>query len=140
MDGEDHVGAVVLPGEQGLQPGGLHAGLQSGEALLQLGDQALVLKLVAHLAQGHQIVALLPAPVLAVHLVLKVLDALLHLLGLGQIVPEAVGGGLGLEHVQLPLRPLQVQGLGQLLQGRGEVIQLYLVFVKLEHALPTLSH
>ena len=139
MDGQNDVGAVILPGEQGLQPGGLHVGLQGGKALRQLGDEALILKLVAHLAQGHQVVPLGLAPVLAVHLILKVLDALLHLLGLGQVVPEAVGGRLGLEHVQLPLRPLQVQGLGQLFQRRGQIVQLYLIFIELEHFVPTLS-
>ena len=140
VDGEDYVGAVVLPGEQGLQPGGLHVGLQGGKALFQLGDETLVLKLVAHLAQGHQVVPLRPPLVLAVHLVLEVLDALLHLLGLGQVVPEAVCGGLGLEHVQLPLGPLQVQGLGQVLQSGGQIVQLYLIFIKLEHFVPTLSN
>ena len=139
MDGEDYVGAVVLPGEQGLQPGGLHVGLQGGKALFQLGDETLVLKLVAHLAQGHQVVPLRPPLVLAVHLVLEVLDALLHLLGLGQVVPEAVGGGLSLEHIQLPPGPFQVQSLGQLLEGREQIVQLYLVFIKLEHIVPTLS-
>ena len=139
MDGEDHVGPVILPGEQGLQPGGLHAGLQGGEALLQLGDQGLVLELVAHLAQGHQVVPLLLALALAVHLVLKVLNALLYLLGLGQVVPEAVGSGLGLEHVQLPLRRLQVQGLGQVLERGGQVVEFHFVFVELEHIFPTLS-
>ena len=49
-------GVVVLPGQQGGQPGGLHLPLQGGEACLHLGDEGLVLLLIAHLAQGHQIV------------------------------------------------------------------------------------
>ena len=76
---------------------------------------------------------------LLVHLVLKVLDALLHLLGLGQVVPEAVGGRLGLEHVQLSGSPVQIQGGSQLLQGGGQVVQLDFVLVKLEHRGLTLS-
>ena len=138
VDGENHIGAVVLPGEQSLETGLLHLGLQLGEALLQLGDQGLVLKLVAHLAQGHQVVPVLLALVLAVHLVLEGLDTLLHLLGLLQIVPKAVGGGLRLEHVQLPLGALQVQGLAQLLQNGGQVVQPDFIFVKLKHTFLTL--
>ena len=139
MDGENHIGSVVLPGEQRLQPGGLHVGLQGGEALLQFRDKALVLKLVAHLTQGHQVVPLALPPVLAVHLVLKIFDALLDLLCLGQVVPEAVSGGLGLEHVQFPFGSLQIQRLSKFLQRRGQIVQFYLILVKLKHALPTLS-
>ena len=138
VDGENHIGAVVLPGEEGLKPGLLHLGLQLGKALLQLGDQGLVLKLVAHLAQGHQVVPMLLALVLAVHLVLEGLDALLHLLGLLQIVPKSVGGGLRLEHIQLPLGALQVQGLTQLLQNGGQVVQPDFIFIKLKHTFLTL--
>ena len=68
-----------------------------------------------------------------VHLGLEGLDALLHLLGLLQVVPESVGGRLGLEHIQLPLGALQVQGLAQLLQGGSQIIQLDLIFVELKH-------
>ena len=139
MDGQNHVGAVILPGEQRLQPGGLHAALQGCKTLLQLWDQALILEFVAHLAQGHQVIPLLLPPVLSIHLVLEVLDPLLNLLCLGQIIPKAVCGGLSLKHVQFPFRSLQVQRLGQFLQGRGQIVQLYLIFVKLEHFVPTLS-
>ena len=139
VDGQDDVGGVVLPGEQGLEPGLLHLVLQGLEALLQLGQQGLVLKLVAHLAHGHHVVPLALALFLAVHFVLQVLDALLHLLGLGQVIPKAVGGGLGLEHIQLALGALQVQGLAQLLQGGGQVVQLDFILVELEHRVLTLS-
>ena len=46
--------------------------------------------------------------------VLQVLDPLLDLLGLGQVVPKAVGGRLSLEHIQLALGPIQIKGLSQL--------------------------
>ena len=58
------------------------------------------------------------------------------LLGLGQVIPKAVGGGLGLEHIQLALGALQVQGLAQLLQGGGQVVQLDFILVELEHKGP----
>ena len=138
VDGQDDVGAVVLAGEQGLQPGLLHLLFQGGIALFQLGDQRLVLKLVAHLAQGHQVVPVLLALMVLVHLGLEGLDALLHLLGLLQVVPESVGGRLGLEHIQLPLGALQVQGLAQLLQGGGQIVQLDFVLVELKHRVLTL--
>ena len=133
VDGQDDIGAVVLAGEQRLKARLLHVPLQLGKALLQLRHQRLVLKLISHLAQSHQIVPLLAALVLLVHLVLEVLDALLHLLCLLQVVPEAIGGRLRLEHIQLPLRPLQIQGPAQLLQGGSQIIQLDLIFVELKH-------
>ena len=139
MDGENDVGAVILAGEQGLEPGLLHVFLQVGVALFQLGDQGFVLKLVAHLAQSHQIVPLLLALALTVYLGLQDFDTLLHLLGLGQVVPKAVGGGLGLKHIQFPFRALQVQGAAQLLQGGGQVVQLDFVLVELKHRVLTLS-
>ena len=42
MNGQDHVGAVVLAGEQRLQTGRLHIGLQMGEAILELRDLSLI--------------------------------------------------------------------------------------------------
>ena len=133
LEGDDGGGVVVLPGQQGGQPGGLHLPLQSGEARLHLGDEGLVLLLVAHLAQGHQIVPGGQTPGLGVHLALQAADALLDLLGLVHVVPEAVGGGLGVKLVQLPLRALQIQGAAQLVQVGLQVVQLYPVFVKLKH-------
>ena len=59
-------------------------------------------------------------------------------MGLLQIVPKAVGGGLRLEHIQLPLSALQVQGLTQLLQNGGQVVQPDFIFVKLKHTFLTL--
>ena len=76
---------------------------------------------------------MLLALVLAVHLVLEGLDTLLHLLGLLQVVPEAVGGALRLQHLRLPLGGLQAQGLLQLVQFWLEIVEFYLVFVKLKH-------
>ena len=124
---------TLLTGEQSLQSGRLHILLQLGKALLQLGNKGFVLKLVAHLAQGHQVIPLSFAFGLLFHLVLQILDALLHLLGLGKIIPESVGRRLGLQHIQLPLGALQVQSLCQRFQSGQQIIQLYFILVKLEH-------
>ena len=67
---------------------------------------------------------------------MQLLNALLHLLCLVQIVPEPVGGALCLQHVQLPLGRLQSQRLAQILQIGQEIVQLYLVFIKLQHGAP----
>ena len=133
VDGQDDVGAVVLAGQQGLEARLLHVPLQLGKALLQLRHQGLVLKLISHLAQSHQVVPLLTALVLLIHLVLEGLDALLYLLCFFQIIPKSIGSRLRLEHIQLPFRPLQIQGLAQLLQGGSQIIQLDLIFVELKH-------
>ena len=136
VDGQNDIAVVILPGQQGLKPGLLHVGLQGNKTLLQLWQEGFVLELVAHLAQGHQVVPLGLAAAVLFHLVLQIFDALLDLLGLCQVVPEAVGGGLRLEHIQLPFRALQVQGLSQLFQSGGQVVELHFVFVELEHKRP----
>ena len=133
VDGQHHVVVVVLAGKQGGQTGFLHVGGELVEALLQLGDQGLVLLLVAHLAEGQQVLPLAQALLLAVHLVVELLDALLNLLGLLQIVPKAVRGTLRLQHFQLPLRGFQTKGLTQFVQLGLQVIEFYLVLIKLKH-------
>ena len=133
VDGQDGVGVVILPGEQGGEAGLLNVGLQLGKALLQLGQEGVVLLLIAHLAQGHQVGPLIPAALLALQLALELGDALLDLLGLLQVVPEAVGGALRLEHLYLTGGGLQPQGLVQIVQVGHDVIQFYLIFVKLKH-------
>ena len=131
MEGEDGVGVVVLSGKEGGQLGLFNAGLQLGKALLHLGHQALVLHLVAQLAQGHQILPLGLAFFLSLDLVPQVLYPLLYLLGLLQVVPKAVGGALRLQHLGLPAGGLQAQGLLQLVQLRPQIVELYLIFIKL---------
>lgn len=69
MEGENGIVFIILAGEQSGQLGLLYLGLQLGEALLHFGNQSLVLGLVAQLAQGHQVVPLGLAPLLALNLV-----------------------------------------------------------------------
>ena len=70
MDGENHVGAVILSRQKGLKPCFLHVLFQLCKALLQFRNQALILKLVAHFAKCHQVVPLLLTLFLAVHFAL----------------------------------------------------------------------
>lgn len=129
VDGEHTVVAVVLPAEEGGQPGGLHVLLQGGVALLQLLQHGVVVLLHAHLAEHQQVLHRAQALVVGLNLVLEVLDALRDLLGLLHVVPEALRGALGLEQVQLLLRGLQAQGLPQVLQHRPQGVQLAPVFI-----------
>ena len=73
-------------------------------------------------------------------LVFQLLGPLEHLLGRLEVVPEIRVPGFFLQLLHLPAGPLQVQGLGQVLQSGGQIVQLYLIFIKLEHFVPTLSN
>ena len=133
MDREDGIGTVILSGEQRGEARLLHLSLQPCKTRLHLWHQGVVLFLVAHFAQGHQIVPLaFPFP-LRLQLVLQLTHSAGHLLGLLQVVPKAGRGAFRVQHIQLLLGGGQVQGLGQLVQGRLDVVQLYLVLVKLQH-------
>ena len=70
---QNGVGVVILAGEQGGHPGLLHLLLQDCEALLQFGQQLLVLGLLAHLAKGGEVLPLPDELLLPGHLVLQLL-------------------------------------------------------------------
>ena len=140
MERQNGVGIIIFAGEQGGQLGVLHGGHEGGKAFLHLGHQTLILGLVAKLAQGHQIIPLSLALLLAFDFVAQLLDPLLYLLGLLQVVPKAVGGALRFQHLRLPLGGLQPQGLVQILQFGAQVVQLYFVFVKLQHHIHSHFH
>ena len=136
VEGEDGVGAIILPGEQGGQLGLLDSGLQLGKALLHLWDQALILHLIAQLAQGHQVLPLVLAFLLAVDLAAQLLDPLLDLLGLLQVVPETIGGALRFQHLRLADGGLQAEGLVQIVQLGAQIIEFHLIFIELQHVRP----
>ena len=138
VDGEDGVGVIILAGEQGGEPGFLNVGLQLDKALLQFGEERLVLLFIAHLAQGHEIGPGIAAALLAFQLSLELGDALLDLLSLLQVVPESVRGALRFQHLDLPGSGSQTEGLIQIVQVGQDVVQFYLIFVKLKHV--THSH
>ena len=129
VEGQNGAVAVVLPGEQRGHPGFLHLFLQRLEAGLQLVQQLRVVRLLAHLAQGRQVLPLGHQLVLAGDLVLQLLEALLHLLGPLQIVPEAVLGGLVLQLLGLRPGAVHIQRGGELVQLGTQVPELLLIFV-----------
>ena len=129
VKGQNGAVAVVLPGEQRGHPGFLHLFLQRLEAGLQLVQQLRVVRLLAHLAQGRQVLPLGHQLVLAGDLVLQLLEALLHLLGPLQIVPEAVLGGLVLQLLGLRPGAVHIQRGGELVQLGTQVPELLLIFV-----------
>ena len=129
MEGQNDAVGVVLAGEQGSQAGLLHLLLQGGIALLQLGQQLLVLGLLAHLAQGGQILPLAHELFVPGDLVLQLLEPLLHLLGPLQVVPETVLGSFILQLGRLSLGTVHIQGGGELVQLRPQVPQFLLVLV-----------
>ena len=133
VEGQDGVGGVVLAGEQGLEPGRLHAGNEGCVLLLQLRQEGLVLFLVAHLAHDHHVIPGGAALGLGLQLVFQLLELLQDLLGVFRVVPEAVSGTLGLQKVHLPGGAFQVQGFFQVVQLGEKVIELYLIFIKLKH-------
>ena len=136
VEGQNGVVGIILPGEQGPQAGGLDLLRKGGELLLQLRQHGLVVLLQRHLAQSQQILpggAELPV-ILA--LVLEDLQALLHLLGVGHVVPEALPLTGRLQLLDLLLGRVQPQSLPQNVQ-RGLVgVEAGLIFFKFQHVDP----
>ena len=126
---QNGVVGVVLAGEQGGHPGLLHLLLQAGVFAFQLLQDLGVVLLLAHFAQGGQILPGGDQLLLAGDLVLQLLQALLHLLGALQVVPEAVLGGLVLQAGGLLSGALDVQSGGQLVQLRPQLPQFLFVNV-----------
>ena len=134
VEGEDGAVGIILPGEQGLEPRLLDLGLKLCVFRLDLGQDLLVLGLLAHLAEGHEILPGGDELVLPLDLVLQLLEAHLHLLGPGQVVPEPVLGGLLLQPRGLLLGALNVQGGGELGELRLQGVQLLFIGVVFDHS------
>ena len=115
---KNDVVGVVLPGEEGGHPDLLNAGFQGVELGFQLLQNFGVLRLLAHFAQGGQVLPGAHELLEAVELVLQLLEAGLHLLRALQVVPEAVS---------------------QLLQFRFQIPQLLLISVIFDQSHISLS-
>ena len=133
VDGEYGVVRVVLAGEQRGKAHLLQRRLEGGEVALQLVEHAVVVLLYGHLAQHHHVVPLGAQPLIALHLLLELLEALLHLLGVVHVVPEAVLSALGLKGGYLRARVVQLQRLAQPVQRGLERVQLRFVLVKFDY-------
>ena len=126
---QNGVGVVVLAGEQGGHPGLLHLLLQVRVLALQLLQDLGVVLLLAHLAEGGQVLPAGDQLLLPGDFILQLLQAHLHLLGPLQIVPEAVLGRLVLQTGGFLLRALDIQGRGQLVQLGLHLPQFLLINV-----------
>ena len=126
---ENNVVCVILTGEQRGHTDLFDLGFQRGELCFQFFQDLFILRLLAHLAQGGQILPGAHEFLEAVELVLKLLQAGLHLLRALQIVPEAVLRGLILQTGGLLSHSVDVKGVPQLLQLRFQVPQLLLINV-----------
>ena len=118
---ENNVVCVILTGEQRGHTDLFDLGFQRGELCFQFFQDLFILRLLAHLAQGGQILPGAHEFLEAVELVLKLLQAGLHLLRALQIVPEAVLSGLILQTGGLLSHSVDVKGVPQLLQLRFQV-------------------
>ena len=121
--------SVVLAGEERGHPGLGGPVLQGGVFALQLLQDFRVVGLLAHLAQGRQVLPGGEELLLLGNFVLELLEPLLDLLGPLQVVPEAVLGGLVLQAGGLLPGRVDVQGGGELIQLRLQVPELLLVSV-----------
>ena len=139
VEGQNRVAVVVFAGEKRGEPCLLHVGLQGLIALFQLGQQALVVHLRAHVDQRKQIVARGNELFVAVDLILELLGAHLVFLRAFQIVPEAVLVGLQLEAVQLLTGLLDLQCLEEVFKCFVHCKQLLLVGIVFDHSHGVLS-
>ncbi len=136
---KNDVVGVVLPGEEGGHPDLFDAGFQDVELGFQFLQNFGVLRLLAHFAQGGQVLPGAHELLEAVELVLQLLETGLHLLRALQVVPEAVLGGLILQPGSLLGNGVDVQGVSQLLQFRFQIPQLLLISVIFDQSHISLS-
>ncbi len=133
MEGEDGVVGIILAGEEGAEAGLLHFFGEGGVLRLQLLEHGAVALLEGHLAQRIEILPALAEAVIIIDLGLERLDALLHLLRIGNVVPEAVALAGSLELLDLLDGGLELQRAAQHLE-RGLVgIESGFVFFKFKH-------
>ena len=129
MELEDDVVVVILTGQERGHPGLLHVLFQGIVLRLQLLQDVGVVLLLAHFAKGHQILPGGEELFVPGDLVLQLLEAHLHLLGAGKVVPKAVHGGLSLQAGGLLLGGVNIQRGGELRKLGLHVTQLLLVNV-----------
>ena len=126
---QNGVAPVVLPGEEGGHPRLGGPVLQGGALGFQLLQNLGVVGLLAHLAQGRQVLPGGDQLLLPGDFVLELFQPLLDLLGALQVVPEPVLGGLVLQARGLLPGGLDVQGGGELVKLRFQLPELLLVGV-----------
>ena len=133
VEGQDRVVRVVLAREQGRQAHRLGLFGEGGELALQLLEHGRVVLLAGHLAERIHVVPGRAELFIALDLALERLEALLHLLGLLHVVPEAVARAHGLELLDLLRRGLELERAAQDLERRLRGVEPGFVFFKFQH-------
>ena len=126
---------VVFAAEQRGKAHGLQIALQLGVVAAQLVEHAVVALLDGHFADGHQVVPLGAELLIAAHLVLQLLHALLHLLAALDVAPEAVLAALRLQLGDLRAGVVQLQRAAQAVQRGPDGVQLHFIVFKFKHTL-----
>ncbi len=131
MKRENGVFAVVLAGKQGSQLHGFKLFLEVIRVTLYLlGGVLVVLFLHGKLYHGKSVLKLFIKLVVAFDSRLVMLDSLHDLLGVFNIVPEAVFAGLLLQFGYLGFRPVNVKYFIELLHILAVALKLHAKFVK----------
>ena len=94
MEGQNGVGGVVLPGEQGLQLGGFHALDQGVVLLFQFRQERFIFLFIAHFTQNHHVLPGGTALFLGFQLVFQLFQFLENPLGVLGVIPKSVRGAL----------------------------------------------
>ena len=109
VEGHERIVAVVLPGEQGLQPRLLHALGELLKTLLKLRQHGVVVFLQSHLADGEKVLHLRRHGVVFLQLGFQQLCLDHDFLRPVRIVPEAGGLLHGMKPLQLIPDPVQIE-------------------------------
>ena len=133
VERQNGVVRVVLAGEQ---RGKTHFFQLFRERIIlrfQLFKHGGIVLFERHFTHGEKIVPGRAELVVLFALRLQLLDALLHLLRMGDIVPEAVLRALLLQLGDLALRLFQMERVLQIVQRRLERVELAFILFKFQH-------
>ena len=132
VEREDGVVRVILAGEQRLQTHGLELFLEGLVFLLQLFEHGVVVLLERHLADREHIVVLRAQAIIFLDLVFQGADALLDLLAVFRVVPEALLRALLLQLFNLVARLVELERRAKLVERLAHIRELVFVFFKLD--------
>ena len=136
VKGHDRVIAVILPGQEGLDPDRFEIGLEIGQRLLDIRYYGGVILFIPHIDQKLRLLILAAQAAVGRHVILQRTQILHNLLGLFGIVPEG-----RLRHGPLKLLDpaflvLKVQGTSHLFQRLFVRLQFCLEFIQFYHRKP----
>ena len=132
VEGEDGVVRVILAGQQRLQTHGFELLFKGLELALQLFEHGVVVLLERHLADREHIVVLRAQTIIFLDLVFQGADALLDLLAVFCVVPEALLRALLLQLFNLVARLVELERRAKLVERLAHIRELVFVFFKLD--------